>query len=68
MEYTVWQWMKISETEYRALSGKGVCVKCGKPTKSRWDNLCRGHRSAYHRWLNKNRSKLLVGERKCRRK
>lgn len=50
----VWDWLGITEEDFRKKSGKGVCVVsgCGKPTKLS-DNLCIGHKIAYRRWRNK---------------
>ena len=57
----VWKWMRMSEKEFRKISGKGKCVKCGKTTNpskySLGDNLCRGHKIAYRRWRNERERK-----------
>lgn len=48
----MWHWLRISEKEFKKISARGKCVKCGKPT-SVYNNLCPGHVRAYHRWRNK---------------
>lgn len=54
---TVWNWLGISKKDLKKISGRGKCVKCGKPTGG-FTNLCRGHHSAYHRWTKKREKEL----------
>lgn len=55
---TVWNWLGISEKEFRKRRKRTKgCMKCGKPTTN-YHNLCRGHHSAYHRWANARAKKL----------
>jgi hypothetical protein len=49
MKNDVREWLGISEEEFDKIKGRGKCVKCGKET-SPTDNLCVGHKRAYHRW------------------
>ena len=52
--------MGITKEEFYKRTSPGTCVKCGKKTIDNSDNLCKGHKIAYHRWLNNQRKRYRV--------
>lgn len=60
MSETVWEWMGITKEEFYKRTSPGTCVKCGKKTINNSDNLCKGHKIAYHRWVNNQRKRYKV--------
>lgn len=54
---TVYDWLGISEEDFAKIRAKGKCVKCEKLTTI-YENLCHGHKIAYHRWRNKKEKEL----------
>lgn len=52
---TVWAWMGIPKRTFEGLKSPGTCIICGRGAKPE-SNLCRWHKGAFHRWLNKIRN------------
>jgi len=59
VDFTVIDWLGVTNQEFAKIRGKGLCVKCNKPTPHFTDNLCKGHKIAYHRWRNKQLKELI---------
>ena len=55
----VWEYLGISQEEFYKTRKSGICIKCGLEAINKYHCLCRGHHSAFHRWINKKEREAL---------
>jgi hypothetical protein len=48
----VWEYLGISEEEFRQRVLYGSCIKCGSTARTKDSCLCLAHMRGYHKWRN----------------
>jgi hypothetical protein len=54
----IWDYLGISEEEFRKRALYGSCVKCGQTARVPDSCLCLAHTRGYHKWRNTRERKL----------
>jgi hypothetical protein len=59
VRYTsVWDYLGISEEEFKRRVVYGSCMKCGQTARSKDSCLCLAHTRGYHKWRNNGERKV----------